>query len=163
MPNAATPPQASDFLVYMNLEHGIWMKYPSSWERIEQPGAAGFAVVFLSPQEDPFDEFRENLNIFVEPLPQPMTLEQVVAASGDTVLQQFQATFLEKATKDQIGGRPAYRTVYTGSMMERALKWLQYYVVSGNRAYYVTYTSEPAKYDLFLPMVQQMLGSLEIG
>ncbi|MDR3748098.1 MAG: hypothetical protein P4M04_08110 [Acidobacteriota bacterium] len=159
---ATAQPQSENFLVYMNLEHGIWMKYPSSWDKQEDLGANAFGVYFASPQEDPFDQFRENLNVIVEPLPQPMTLEQVVAANRQNLLEGLQVTFVENAMPDKIGGLPAYRTVYTGAMMGRSLKWLQYYAVKGDRAYYVTYTAEPNKFDKFLGTIQQMVASLEI-
>ncbi len=150
------------FLVYMNLGQGIRMKYPNGWEKREDAGAAGFMVIFLSQQEDPFDQFRENVNLFIERLPQPMTVEQVAAANRETMLQQMPINFVEEATKDILGGLPAYRVSYTGPLGQLAGKWLQYYAVKGDKAYTLTYTAEAGKYQKFSGVVQQIIASLEI-
>jgi hypothetical protein len=92
-----------------------------------------------------------------------MTLEQAVAGTRELLLQQMQVTFVEDATRVQIGQVPAYRTTYTGAMMERALKWQQYTAIKGNRAYTVTFTAEPNKFEAYLGTVGEMIASLEIG
>jgi serine/threonine-protein kinase len=119
-------------------------------------------VMFLSQQEDPFDQFRENVNLFIEHLPQPMTVEQVAAANRETMLQQMPINFVQEATKDTLGSLPAYRVAYTGPLGQLAGKWLQYYAVKGNKAYTLTYTAEAPKYQKFLGLVQQIIASLEI-
>jgi serine/threonine-protein kinase len=157
------PLPAQDFKVYMNLQQGLWMKYPPTWDMLEDPGASAFMAYFLSPLESPTDTFRENVNLVVEPLPASVNLEQVVANSRELLLQQMGVTFVEYAAKDQMGGLPAYRSVYTGAMQGRALKWLQYSAIKGSRAYTLTFTAEPARFEAFLAIVRQMLASLEIS
>lgn len=163
MSQFAQPMPTQDFKVYMNLQYGIWMKYPPTWEMFEDQGASAFMAYFQSPLESPSDTFRENVNLVVEPIPPLATLELVVANTRELLLQQLGVTFVENATKDQLGGLPAYRSVYTGAMQDRALKWLQYSAVKGNRAYTLTYTAEPAKFEAFLVIVREMLASLEIS
>ena len=163
MTQAAQPLPMQDFKVYMNLQHGLWMKYPATWEVAEDPGTSGFMAYFLSPPESPTDTFRENVNVVVEPLPGQATLEQVVASSRELLLQQLGVTFVEYAAKDQVGGLPAYRSIYTGALQGRALKWLQYSTIKGDRAYTLTFTAEPAKFDAYRGLVTQMVESLEIS
>jgi hypothetical protein len=158
-----TQPQMEEFVVYMNMEHGIWMKYPSTWQMLEDAGANAFMVVFSAPAESPSDSFRENVNIVVEKLAAPATLEQIVAATRQLLLQQMQVTFVEDAVRDRIGDVAAYRSVYTGAMMDRALKWQQYAALKGNRSYTFTYTAEPNKFESYLETVRRMIASLEIG
>jgi len=155
--------QAKDFQAYMNMEHGIWIKYPPTWQVVEDAGAAAFMVYFLSPMESPTDKFRENLNVVVESLPGPATLEQVVAAARQVLAQQLRVTYLEQDVPDQVSGLPAYRSTYTGTLMERFLKWQQFSIVKGNRSYTLTYTAEPAKFDAFLGTIHQMVATLEIS
>ena len=88
MTQLGEPLAAQDFKVYMNLPYGIWMKYPSTWEMLEDQGASAFMVYFHSPPESPSDTFRENLNVVVEPLRGQGNLEQVVAGSRELLLQQ---------------------------------------------------------------------------
>ena len=72
-------------------------------------------------------------------------------------------TFVENATKDQLAGLPAYRTIYTGALQGRALKWLQYTTLKEQRAYTLTFTAEPPKFEAYMEIIRQMIASLEIS
>jgi hypothetical protein len=43
------------------------------------------------------------------------------------------------------------------------LKWMQYSAIKGSRAYTLTFTAEPARFEAFLVIVREMLASLEIS
>lgn len=151
------------FLNYLNLNRGIRLSYPASWEKREQNAAAGFAVGFLSPQEDPSDQFRENLTVVIEPIPPGTTLEQYVQGCLKG-MSQYPFQFLEHAPS-MVSGRQAYRHIYTGPLqtpVPLSGKWMQYVTVANSSGYVTTYTAELKKFDKFLPVIQSMIDSLEI-
>ena len=168
MDNAAIQDSVQQpFLSYLNLNLGLCITYPASWLKQEGPIATGFAVVFNSPAENASDRFSENVNIFAEPLPPSVTLDQyyqdcVQGANAQSIkfLERGQAT---------ISGHPAYRHVYTGAAppllpmpATPSLQCLQYFIVSNGKGYVVTYTAEAQKYSKFLPTVEQMLNTLQV-
>lgn len=118
-------------------------------------------VIFLSPPEDAFDQFLENLNIVIEPLPPQMTLQEYVKIC----VQQMSQTPLQLQENGPatIAQREAYRCVYTGPLPNQtAGEWMQYLIVANSKGYVVTYTAQLEKFDKFLPLIEQMVSSLEI-
>jgi hypothetical protein len=160
--DSAVQPSPEGLLVYLNLAQGIRMKYPNTWQKQEETGPMGFLVAFLSPLEDPFDRFSENVNLIVAKLPMPATLEQFVRYAYDQAMQLGAFTVLEGPTKDQLGNLPAYRMVYTGQLPgDLSGKYLVYLALNGDRAYTLTYTAQAGKYEKFLGNARQIAASLE--
>jgi eukaryotic-like serine/threonine-protein kinase len=160
-------PGQQPFLSYLNLNLGLCVTYPAHWLKQEGPIATGFAVVFNSPAEGPSDRFSENVNVFAEPLPPSVTLDQYYQGCAQGANQQA-VKFLERGPAT-ISGRPAYRHVYTGAApaflpvpAALSLQCLQYFIVSNSKGYVVTYTAESQKYNKFLPTVEQMLSTLQV-
>jgi eukaryotic-like serine/threonine-protein kinase len=164
MAEFATQLRPEPFLIYMNMARGIRMKYPSGWEKQEQSGQAGFMVMFLSPLENPSDRFRENVNLIVEAIPGPFSLEQIVAGTVQSIMQQAPVTFLQEPTPTTIGGVPGYQVSYTGPLPAEGMggKWMQIFFIKNGKAFTFTYTAEATKFDRFLPTVQQIIASLEV-
>lgn len=158
-------PEPSPFLPYMNFEQGIRMNYPADWMKGEQPSPAGFVVFFASPPEGPGDLFRENVNLVVERTPVPMSTEQYARACLQGMAQS-PIQFLEQGPVT-LGGRSAYRMVYTGpiqgaNMMPLSGKFLQFLLAANSKGYVLTYTAEMQKYAKFLPLAEQIVHSFQI-
>jgi serine/threonine-protein kinase len=158
---APSAPGSQPFLNYLNFERGVQVKYPANWQKVEQGDQAGFYVAFVSPQESPADQFRENLNILVEPLPGPVTLESYV----QWALAQMQSSPMKLVESGpyMLGAMPAYRIVYIGPLNLLAGKWLVIWTVKNNQVYSITYTAEAARYDAFLATIQEMIDSVHIA
>jgi hypothetical protein len=158
-------PEQPPFISYMNFEQGIRMSYPADWINGEQPSPAGFVVFFASPQEGPGDLFRENVNLLIERTPVPMNTDQYTQACLQGMAQS-PVRFLEQGPVT-LDGRPAYRMVYTGpiqgaNMTTLSGKYLQFLLAANSKGYVLTYTAEMQKYDKFLPLVEQIVHSLQI-
>jgi hypothetical protein len=151
-------------LNYLNLQLGIRARYPVGWEKLEETGAAGFMVMFLSPPEGPSDQFRENVNVIVERIPAPVRLEDLVANNLRLIKQQMPVTDISQPQPVQLAGMPAYQVTYCGQLPVGGLpgKWLQIYTVKGSNVYTVTYTAETSKFEAFLGVMQKIIASLEI-
>jgi hypothetical protein len=147
----------------MNLTQGIRLRYPAGWEKREDSSAAGFIVLFGSPQESPTDHFRENLTLIVEQPPLAVTLEQVVSFNTQNIPQQIPITSMTATQPTKLAGMLAYEVTYSGLLQNGlAGKWWQLYAVKNNKVYTVTYTAEAEKFEVFLPAMQDIIASLEI-
>ena len=144
-----------------NFGYGITINYPFGWEKKEAVMDA--VVVFLSPLENEFDKFRENLSLIIKKylLEQKLSggyIEFEIEQLKET-LQDFQ---LVKKTRIKISNIPAYKIVYTGKKQEINIKIMQYYALKNKRIYLLTYTAEKDKYNKFLKVIKKMIKSFKI-
>jgi serine/threonine-protein kinase len=140
------------------------LSYPASWTKQEQTDGVRFVVGFISPPEGPTDSFKENLNIFIEPLPGTVTLQDYVQYSLQSYQNNNSAHVVETGSTF-LANLPAYRIIVEGPIPFVGIQGKMLHVVTtkNSKAYTVTYTAETAKYDLFMPTIQRMLDSLQIS
>lgn len=152
--------ETSDYLIYYNSEYGIKIKYPPNWTKMEQ--VFGAIVVFMSPKENAFDNFQENLNIVAESLSTPITLEEYTDVAISQLKQIITDINIVETESTTLAGNPAHKIVYTGRQGQYILKWMQIWTIKNNKAYVITYTAEENTYSNFLGIVQEMINSFEI-
>lgn len=150
----------SGFLTYENSAAGIRITHPAEWNTREN--VMGMTVAFLSPKENPQDDFQENLNVYIEDISaQPMTLDGYFSLSVSG-LKQYITDYAEvESSPTTLGGEPARKLVFTGTQGTYSFKWMQIVTLKGNKAYVVTYTAEQDKYPVFLDTAQQITDSFE--
>lgn len=157
-------PGVQPFLVYANFPQKIKLSYPSGWTVVEDSNPTEFIAGFASPREGPDDPFSENLNLLIQQQARMVSLDEYVQANL-AELQQFGRTVAE-STRFRLAGLPAQRVVYNGAIpgLDRVLpgKYLQYWTVNGSKTYVATYTAQAHKYEKFLPVMEQLIASLEI-
>lgn len=149
-------------LVYESRDYGILISYPINWECKEN--FMGTTVIFLSPQEDISDQFRENLNIMVQDLTvQPMNLEEYTElslAQLDQLISKFKLT--EPVFNSTLAGYPAKTIKYTGRQGKLKLKWYTIYTIFDNTAYILTCTGNQKSFESYLPYFNEMINSFQI-
>jgi hypothetical protein len=124
---------------YYNKDKGFSIKFPNGWEKRE--GYMGLTVIALSPQESPSDQFRENVNIVDEELPETMSLETYFQINLDNMpklLTNFQAYESGRLT---LGNADSRWLIYGYRMGTTSIKGLVYVLVKGNRGYAITGTA----------------------
>jgi hypothetical protein len=81
------------------------------------------------------------------------------AINGWRANQDFKLILANAQT--YLAGRPAYAIVFAHLYNGLDSKTLQLGTISDNKVYYIIFTTEASKYDIFLPTVQTMISSLE--
>ena len=112
---------------YYNRKDDFSIMFPKEWENKED--FMGCAVISLSPKENNADQFRENVNVAVEPLPGDMNLHDYFEKSIPNVakvITDFQV--IEKGTAT-INDHEASWLIYSGRMGTIILKCKQYYMI----------------------------------
>ncbi|MGC1134916.1 MAG: tetratricopeptide repeat protein, partial [Nitrososphaeraceae archaeon] len=160
--------QSTKFLTYDNPVYGFKMQYPSDWTLEE--GFLGGVIGFESPQESAFDVL-ENLIVSVEDLPfQNMSLEEYVNSDINTARQSLSEFKLIESTPTTFAGQPAIKVVFiaitttltTEGLAPEEIKLMSVYTKFNDKAYIISYNSEPSKYSIYLPIIQKMIDSFEI-
>ena len=155
------------FLTYQNSTEGIKIDYPANWEKVKNASIPQFAVLFLSPQENSSDIFRERLVVQAVDLPSKnTTLDELVNELVGNLKTRLVNFELQDSKPFTIASNnTAQMLIYTYSNFLpdfRMLKSTDVATINGNKAYIITFNAEASKYSSYLPIVQKMIESFEI-
>jgi hypothetical protein len=163
----------SNFTSYTNPQYGFSLLYPSSW--INEEIAPGANLTFLISFSPPPHEFGESVFVYIA----------VKNLTGNNAsLKQFaeqEISFLERyppATSITEGtgvrtilasepttiarNTPAYKVVYSEEVSGSLSKIMEIYAVNRDKGYIMSYFTDTAIYDKYLPIVQKMIDSLNV-
>ncbi|MEO1762883.1 MAG: serine/threonine protein kinase, partial [Cyanobacteria bacterium J06629_18] len=120
-------------------------------------------VAFLPPQSSDKDNFREKVILSIEDY--SGSLEQSKENFTKEINQTVTAAEIIKTNSTTLAFKPAYQIIYTWQDEENNLdlKNLQIWTLQGNKAYILTYTAQKDNYDKFMPIVEKMIKTFEIG
>ncbi len=107
---------------------------PGNWTQVQ---AAGAEVAFQSPV--PAGVVPATVNIVLEKLPSAtVTLDQYDQAGEANLKQQFPDYKSLGVTQVTVDGRPAYKRVYTATIVGRLLQLQQVYLIERDTAYVIS-------------------------
>jgi hypothetical protein len=159
-PNQAfSQEEGGNFLTYGNPRFGMTMQYPADWEKKEyntNPAANSTIVEFTGPSDSIVHT--PLLSIFVYPS-NSTTLENAIDETikdiENTRVNSSQLTTLENNTK-------AYLLNYTIDTAHAVFQKMQIWTEKSGFFYVITYTETPNRFKTYLPLVYQMLDSINI-
>ena len=156
------------YLTYKNSMYGFEIQYPSNWEKIDfgeaiEEDDRHIVVTFLSPPEDALDVFREYLVIQVGIPMFDRSLEQNVDAQINSLrhsLPDFE--IVESNATTVAGGNRVYTIVYTFKVGEDEYKATEFWIIKGDKLYYLKYSTESEKSDNHGSTIRKMIDSFRI-
>jgi hypothetical protein len=127
------------------------MKYPGNWEKIEYGRAVkaygeGVIASLLSPLEDTSDKFREVVLIKVE--------------------NQSSSNNNDSPSDNSIGGNPTYQVVFDRpNLANRSdiIMTLKEWTPLNDKALAIEFSAEKNMFKDYLPLVYQIIGSIELN
>lgn len=140
---------------YYNGAEDFSLKLPEPWEIRE--GTMGAAVIVLSPQSGPSDDFTENVNVVVERLPKSMSAKEYEVATRRMLSTLGDFAPIDEGACD-IDGREAVWVVYSHRMKHR-MKVLMYVLTRGRKAYVITCTATPETFEEYEPVFREVARS----
>lgn len=155
-----------ELIPYDNPGQAFAMTYPDNWEKTESSEQeaimTGDVATFASPREDGF------VSVSIQSLYwQPMTLDEYTDLSMDSLDKDVSLLDVKESGPVLLAGHPGHRVVYSGLYTffgdtAVSVEALQVWTVVENRAYILTYVSNPETFETYLPIAQDMIDSLEI-
>ena len=163
----------SNFTNYTNPQYGFSLLYPSSWINEEIPPGANLTfLISFSPPPQVFGEsvfvyiavknltgnnislkqFAEQEISFLERPP------AVTSLTEDTSIR----TILQSEPTTIAGNTQAHKVVYSEKVSGTLSKIMEVYAVNGDKGYIISYFTDTAIYDKYLPIVQKMIDSLNV-
>jgi len=165
----------SNFLTYNNPILGIQIQYPSDWSVIENsynPEAENNTIVGFFAQSKTSSElgnisgvsgsFVPYLDIYVFDT-KNISFDKIIDATVNKFRNNENFVINESkpfAVKDN---HPAHMLVYDAIVGgDEFFRKMQVYVMSGDKIYLISFTSQEALFSNYLPIVQKMVSSFEI-
>jgi YVTN family beta-propeller protein len=151
--------QLSDhYELYKNSEHKIKLPYPSNWTLTETENNINFS----SPLEDKSDRFQEGL--FIQILPTRNLPLREYASLGIIELKENLENFTLIASnpKFAVSDQRAYKVVYSYLNNKINYEAMKVWVITGLNSYAISYIAELDKFDRYLPLIENMIGLLEV-
>ena len=136
-------------------EYNLKIIYPATWTKQDTNLPELVKIAFFSQREDLSDSYSEYFSLGVNKIPAGMTLEVLRDAQLQSLRQAKSS--LHESVPTTIAGIPAWQFVYTSE----GLRALDVLMVRGNEVFMFIYRSQPEKYFKFLPIVEQMITSVE--
>ena len=146
------------YRTYENPKYGFKIDYHPHWNIIERPN---ILMAFLSPLVGSEDQFRENLVISREALPNiNMSLEQYMEMSINQLEKEFKNfRLIESGSAASLARGKALKLIYNATSGKFYLKIMQIFTLKDGYAYILTYTAENNHYEEFINEIKKMIKS----
>jgi len=157
---AGTPlPTLATGQAYADPQGRFSFTIPSNWAQVQ---AAGAEVAFQSPV--PAGVVPATVNIVLEKLPSAtVTLDQYDQAGEANLKQQFPDYKSLGVTQVTVDGRPAYKRVYTATIVGRLLQLQQVYLIERDTAYVISCGAPQENFAQNAPTFDQISGTFKIA
>lgn len=155
------------YLTYKNSRYGFEIQYPSNWEKIDfgqaiEEDDRHIIVTFLSPPEDALDIFREYLVMQVGNLTFNRSLEQYVDTQINSLRDSLPDFAIVESNATMVAGNRAHTIVYTFKVGEDEYKVTEFWIIKGDKLYYLKYSTESEKSDNHGSTIRKMIDSFRI-
>jgi hypothetical protein len=151
--------EGSNFLLYENPRFGLTMQYPADWDKKEystNPSANDTIAEFVGPSASLVHT--PLLSIFVYPS-NGTTLENTI----DETIKDIENTHVNSSRLDTLDNNTkAYLINYTIDTTHAVFQKMQIWTEKSGYIYVITYTEMPNRFKTYLPLVHQMLDSVNI-
>ena len=160
--------QSESLLTYSNPDYGFNIQYPTDWTYTEYDvpsNATIFSILNIVPPVSADPNLQTNLDIGIEYLQSPLSLDQYVRNTVDSYRTNYENFSLISAkTNATLSGMPAYELVYTydSNETERIAYETGTIDKDTNTVYYISFYTEPSLFDQFFPTVQTVNDSFNL-
>jgi hypothetical protein len=166
-PSTAT---SSNFLTYDNPTYKLKMQYPADWTVSTNalPTYSG-VVAFYSPLQNLQDILPAELSLSITTYLQPISMDEYTQTTLAALDQQ--GIQISDSSDFTLAGKPGHRIVFSppeprgqGSqdVPQVSISIMQTWTTIGNKVYLLSYSAEDSKFQKYLPIVEQMLKSVQV-
>lgn len=143
---------------YVNKDTGYSISYPKDWQKKEVPR---LDLTLIAPKE-PHAEMHASMNIISEKIGSSVSLDEFYKESIKQVQSELKDVHVEKSGDHMFGKIPGKWTVYTHAMGEIKLRVAQYFTISNDTVYLVTFSSIDKDYDDYEAEFEAIINSFKL-
>jgi eukaryotic-like serine/threonine-protein kinase len=159
----------NNFLTYENPTHGVRIRYPPDWQKIEHLSGNSFWIDFTSPSKSEANAFPATVSVSVKGLNESTSttirdyLNGVINKAKQS-LPDFQ--IIEPNRDTNITGTSASKIVYSflsqDPVVQAHFQSMNIWTIKDKKVYGISYTEIKSLYPTYLPTVQKMIDSFEV-
>jgi len=135
----------------------VSFEHPQAWT-VDPSTSDRPLIVYIDPAGA--GPFRRNLNL-LQPPRAPSTLDEYTRLNLKE-LSDIPGSTVGESGPTTLSGFPAYRVAYRGDLGSGEVRFLVVWTIRGDKAWQMTYSSDPARYDAGLPDVERLLSTLSL-
>lgn len=141
---------------------GFAIEFPSSWSLDTSHLMKTECILYAAPEGDN-DRFRENINVLIQPLGDPLfSLEKYKTISEQQLSHLPGKIETEESAIINKDGKSFYRMNYVLSQEQFQLHITSICYIKNSKAYLITFTTEAGKYETYKKEGEQVLASFEL-
>jgi hypothetical protein len=138
------------------------IQYPATWE-LNQSGQMGTSFILFSPLESEQDKFKENVNLLIQDLRgKNIDLNKYTEISEGQIKTMATNSNLIESKRLKTESGEYHKIIYSADQGIFHLKFEQYYWVTNDKAYVLTFTSEQNRFDSFKETGEKILNSFKL-
>lgn len=143
--------------------NGYKINYPSNWT-IDTTGTMNTAFYLFAPLENEKDQFKENINLIVQPLEtdEEITPEQYKIVSDSQFEELKPYCEVYESSVITSGKKSYYKAFYKIEQDNFNVTVLSYCYIKNNTAYLITFTAQTASFDAYKNTGISILNSFEL-
>lgn len=144
---------------YTNKEKLYSIDYPSDWQKKEVPS---IDFVLFAPPKGTDTQIHASMNVIAEKVDAPVNLEQFYKESVSNITTELKEVKIDSSGETSLNGTPSKWVLYTHKMQDFSFKVLQYFVVSHDRVYLLTFSSITDEYGNYQKEFEKMAASFRL-
>ena len=131
---------------FVSKQYGFSLEVPKSYE-IQKDYGEMIPVMIYTATEGSADDFRENINVVVQPFEGDLDTYYLANIAGmPRVMQDFK---LLKQTTKKVNGLSAHYMVYTFTYNQQTIQGLAYVFAFGGNGFVITCSSTPTSFNRY--------------
>ncbi len=138
----------------------VEIDFPVEW--VVQRGSGLIRLIGIAPLEGANDDFAENVNVIVEPIPEGVTWSGYLDARQRTLLLSLDRYDVLDSDKFELFGFPTVRHLFDYESSDQNLRSLQYLIKVGSEVCVVTCVAEEETYELYVDQFESIVASLRV-
>ena len=146
------------YVSYENSNYGIKVERPQNWSIQEEDDFVNPGIIFLSPEENNADNFREKVKFSVEQLSTPLSLNEYTEQAVREI--KSPNSIIKQPKNITLANREGRKVIYQG---KDGMKRMEVWALKNQKAYILTYTAEPNKFKKFSKQADTIIQSLNIS
>jgi 40-residue YVTN family beta-propeller repeat len=143
--------------IYDNPVDNFKISHPSAWKELSN----GNNVTLVSPLENKSDSFQEKITFTVNSTGNIKLLNMMSIKITD-YRENLDGFRLLDFKHDLLGGNPAYMLTYSYKQGNMSLTNLEILTSVGTKTYSFHFISQTNKFNIYFPIIQKMLNTIEI-
>jgi hypothetical protein len=144
---------------YTNAEKQYSIDYPSSWKKTDVPE---LDIVIFAPSRGDENHPKASLNVVSQNVGTSIPLDTFYNESIDNLKKALKDVNVEKTGTSSLNGTESKWVIYTHVMQNIKFRVLQYFVVSDQTVYLITFGSADTDFDSYKKEFEQIVSSFKI-